>query len=154
MGSVEGVSRIVNKQTNKEVLNMHAHDFIKKIVEHAEDINKTLVEFLQTEQVTGANTLDTAKITAYDIIYKYMLVAYKNDNREASKALPDKCFWQASDLTVFEKAEAKVAVLKLEDYKYQISRTGRVGEDRTGYIPLAEKTAAELGFTTPKAAAL
>lgn len=133
---------------------MNAHDFIVKVAAHTAEINKTLEEFLSTEQVHGGNNLSSAKVTAYDILYKYLWAPYREDNREALSDLAVGSDWQASDLTVFEKTESTTAVIKLGDYSSKVARTGRVGEDRKGYIPLAEKRAKELGYTTAKEASI
>jgi len=133
---------------------MNAQQFIEKMVEHAGSLNEDLTKFLQAESQVPGNNADTAKITAYDIMYKYLMKPYNEDKREAMNALNDDVSWQASDCTVFEKVPATQIITNIDDHKSTVKRTGRVGEDRKGYTALAEKRAVEMGYTTPKAAAL
>ena len=134
---------------------MNANDLIIKISEHSKAINEDIAEFCAAEVNAGRNnTSDTAKVTAYAILYKWLEMTCKEDNRECIARIPNDHTWQASDLTVHAKSESPTAVLKLADYKYNIARTGRNGEDRKGYVAFSEKKAADLGYVTAKSAAL
>ena len=134
---------------------MNANDLINQVIEHANNINTDIAAFCAAEMKAGSNnTPETVQVTAYDILYKWLEMNCKEARREALNNIPNGHVWQTSDLTVYEKTEAATATLKLDDYRHQVKRTGRNGEDRKGYTPLAEKRAAELGYTTAKAAAL
>lgn len=133
---------------------MNAQQLIEKMIGHAESINEDLTQFLRAESIAPGNNVDTAKITAYDIMYKYLMKPYNEDKRAATEALSDDIHWQASDRTVYEKVPATQIITNIAEHKSTVKRTGRIGEDRKGYTALAEKRAAELGYTTPKAASL
>jgi hypothetical protein len=134
---------------------MDANQLILKVSEHAAALNADIAAFCAAEMSAGSNnTSDTVQVTAYDILYKWLEMNCKDARREALNNIPDGHVWQTSDLTVYEKTAAATATLKLDDYRYQVKRTGRNGEDRKGYTPLAEKRAKELGYTTAKSVAL
>ena len=133
---------------------MNAQQLKERMVAHAVAINEDLTQFLQAESQAVTNDLNTAKVTAYDIMYKYLMMNYNLDKREAMEALNDDINWQASDKLVYEKVAATQIITNIADYKSTIKRTALKDEDRKGYTALAEKRAAELGYNTAKAASL
>ena len=131
---------------------MNAIELRAKIEAHAVAIQEDIDAFCAAEVAAGGgNTPSTAYVTATDILYKYLEMGFKDTRRENINLVPTNYTWQASDLVVYQKSDATMINLKIEDYSSKIARTGRHDEDRKGYIPLAEKTAADMGYTTPKA---
>jgi hypothetical protein len=106
--------------------------------------------FVALESQLPGQNVHTATVAANDMLYKYLTNELKQKNREAMENIPDGTHWQASDGTVFEKSASDSVHLTLADYRNKVCRTIRPGEDRTGFLPLAVKRAAELGYIVPK----
>lgn len=121
------------------------------LIELAGHLNAALEEFMIDEQKATNNEASQLQATANDILYKYMIYPYAEFGQEAKNNLTVGSNWQSSEGLVYMVKDSPTAIIKLNQYLKTISRTARPQEDKKGYVPLAEKTAKEMGYTTAKA---
>jgi hypothetical protein len=128
-----------------------AVDFQAKLIEIAGQLNDAIAEFMIAEVTQTANSPGQVENTAADIVYKYLGKGLKEFSTDAKGKIVPGDHWLSSEALAYAAEEGKTAVIKLDEHTTVIKRTARVGEDRSGYVPLAEKTAAEFGYKTIKA---
>jgi len=126
-----------------------------RLLGHIEAINKDLSLFMADEYENTKNTAAQVEVTAYDILYKYLQYPYSGFARAAQDKLTSGDHWQSSEGVVYENiaaTDSTMATVRVRDYMHQLKRSGRVGEDRKGYLPLSDVRAIELGYVPPKKA--